>query len=267
MPSFSLISTVSHGTIKYLTNQLLYRDSPFSEFYSSRPEFFFIVSPRTYFHICLGFHDPEPVTFRINEQEMRYRVKQHPRTALMNLYNNVMFQTLFDFCLVEIFSRSAYYPWKETEEYQPFQKKTPMKRSQRISNSQSDNLMMVYARPKKTEDLGVGNAKYFSHFMFNLFKNKNRFVCSLLEDWSGGWGLLVIDMGYSMYTQVRELDADEMLNLYQHLIQMPNFESSNFVAEAEFTFEQDQALREDEIDELEMEAYRTNFWRKLNSQK
>ena len=78
---------------------------------------------------------------------------------------------------------------------------------------------------------------------------------------------MVIDMGYSMYTQVRELDADEMLNLYQHLIQMPNFESSNFVAEAEFTFEQDQALREDEIDELEMEAYRTNFWRKLNSQK
>jgi len=265
VPSFSLVSTISHGTIKHLISQLLYRDSPFSEFYSSRPEFFFIVSPRTYFHLCLGFHEPEPVTFRISEEEMRYRVNQHPRTALMNLYNNVMFQTLFDFCLVDIIPRSAYYPWKETEEYQPFQKKTPMRKAQRIANSQTDNLMMVYARPKRTEDLGIGDQKYFSHFMYNLFKNKKKFLCSLLEEWSGGWGLLVIDLGYSMYTQVGELDANEMVNLYQQLIQMPNFGSSNFVAEAEFTFEQ--SLMDDEIDETEMDAYRTNFWRKLNSQK
>ena len=206
MPSLSLISTISHGTLKYLTSQLLYRDSPFSEFYSSRPEFFFIVSARTYFHLCLGFHEPEPVNFRISEEEMRYRMKQQPRTAMMNLYNNVLFQTLFDFCLVEVIPRSAYYPWKENEDYRPFQKKKErkLKKSERIADSQTDNLMMIYARPKKTEDLGVGNQKYFSHFMYNLFKNKNKFVCSLLEDWSGGWGLLVIDMGYSMYTQVRK---------------------------------------------------------------
>ena len=206
VPSLSLISTISHGTLKYLTSQLLYRDSPFSEFYSSRPEFFFIVSARTYFHLCLGFHEPEPVNFRISEEEMRYRMKQQPRTAMMNLYNNVLFQTLFDFCLVEVIPRSAYYPWKENEDYRPFQKKKErkLKKSERIADSQTDNLMMIYARPKKTEDLGVGNQKYFSHFMYNLFKNKNKFVCSLLEDWSGGWGLLVIDMGYSMYTQVRK---------------------------------------------------------------
>ena len=52
----------------------------------------------------------EPTAFRINEEEMRYQVRQHQRTALMNLYNNVMVQTLFDFCLVEPFPRSAYYP-------------------------------------------------------------------------------------------------------------------------------------------------------------
>ena len=274
MPSLSLVSTISHGSIKHLINQLLYRDSPFSEFYSSSPEFFFIVSPRTYFHLCLGIHEPEPVTFRINEEEMRYRVNQNPRTAMFNLYNNVMFQMLFDFCLVEIIPRSAYYPWKEIEKYQPYhssrsenQNKAPIKKAQRIANSQTENLMMVYARPKRTEDLGIGNQKYFSHFMFNLYKSKNKFLCSLLEEWSGGWGLLAIDLGFSMYTQVRELDANHMVNLYQHLIQMPNFGSSNFVAEAEFTFEQSQSIREDEIDEDEMDAYRTNFWRKLNSQK
>ena len=36
------------------------------------------------------FHELVPTTFRINEVEMRYRVKQHPRTALLNLYNNMM---------------------------------------------------------------------------------------------------------------------------------------------------------------------------------
>ena len=64
---------------------------------------------------------------------------------------------------------------------------------------------------------------------------------------------------------MRDLDANEMVNLYQHLIQMPNFGTSNFVAEAEFTFEQ--SLIEEEIDETEMDAFRTNFWRNLNSQK
>ena len=165
------------------------------------------MNSRTYFHLCLGLHEPDPVTYRISEQEMRYRVKQMPKSNLMNLYNNVLFQTLFDFCLVDILPRSAYFPWKETEEYQPYQNKVPLKRSQKIQKAQSDNLMMVYARPKKTDDLDVGNPKYFSHFMFILFKNKNKFVCSLLEEWSGGWGLLIIDMGYSMYTQVHSYRA------------------------------------------------------------
>lgn len=61
---------------------------------------------------------------------------------------------------------------------------------------------------------------------------------------------------------MRDLDADEMVHLYQHILLMPNFGSSNFVAEAEFTFEQ--SLVEEEVDEDEMEAYRTNFWRKIN---
>ena len=63
VPSYSLVSTVSHGFLKYLTSKLLYRDDPFSEFYSSRPEFFFILPARTYFHLCLSTHNPEPVRY------------------------------------------------------------------------------------------------------------------------------------------------------------------------------------------------------------
>ena len=73
VPSYTLLSTVSHGFIKYLTSKLLYRDNPFSEFYSSRPEFFFIVPSRTYFHLSLSYHEPDPLRYKITEEEMRFR--------------------------------------------------------------------------------------------------------------------------------------------------------------------------------------------------
>ena len=47
-----------------------------------------------------------------------------------------------------------------------------MKRSERIVKANQENLMMLYVRPKKPEDINVGDPKYFSHFLFHLFKNK-----------------------------------------------------------------------------------------------
>ena len=86
-------------------------------------------------------------------------------------------------------------------------------------------------------------------------------MCSLLEEWSTGWGLLVIDLGYSTFTLVRDLNAEEICNLYQHLIQLPNFDNSNFIAEADFVFED--SFFDDEVDELEMEQYRVKFWKRI----
>ena len=135
---------------------------------------------------------------RITEEEMRFRIKQMPKKNLYNLYYNVLFQSFFDFCLVDVIPRTAYYPWKPAPSLSQYQ----MNRNPLLRDN-SDSLMMIYARPKKEEDMCVGNPKHLSHFLFNLFKNKNKNLCCLLEEWSGGWGLLVIDLGYTMFTQVQ----------------------------------------------------------------
>ena len=53
-----------------------------------------------------------------------------------------------------------------------------------------------------------------------------------------------------------------MIELYQQLIRLPNFESSNFVMEAEFTFE-NQWEEHNSLDD--MDEFRARFWRRVNS--
>ena len=61
---------------------------------------------------------------------------------------------------------------------------------------------------------------------------------------------------------MKDLDADQMIELYQQMIRLPNFESSNFVMEAEFTFE-NQWEEHNSMDD--MDEFRARFWRRVNS--
>ena len=118
----------------------------------------------------MSSHEPEPEFYRISEEGMRHRASLRQRTDLYHLYHNVLFQALFDFCLVNILPRSSYYPWKKyelTTDYRP-----KLKRAQMVYQANKDTLMMVYVRPKKPEDVDVGNPTYFSHFIFHLLRNK-----------------------------------------------------------------------------------------------
>ena len=179
VPSYSVVATASHGLIKYLNSRALFRDNPFGEFFSSRPEFFFIVPIRTYFHLCMSTHEPEPELYRISEEAMRHKVSELQRTDLYNLYHNVLFQALFDFCLVNVLPRSSYYPWKKYEQTSNHTPKPGSERAQMIYQANKDTLMMVFVRPKKPEDVNVGNPKYFSHFVFHLFRNKVRLLTEI----------------------------------------------------------------------------------------
>ena len=58
---------------------------------------------------------------RITEEEMRFRIKQMPKKNLYNLYYNVLFQSFFDFCLVDVIPRTAYYPWKPAPSLSQYQ--------------------------------------------------------------------------------------------------------------------------------------------------
>jgi len=260
VPSYSLVATVSHGYLKYLTRKLIHREDPFSEFYSCRPEFFFITPIRTYLHICLSGHEPDPVQFKISEEEMRFKLRDLPKRELFNLYNNVLFQCFFDFCLINMIPRNSYYPWKKNT-YNPFSRVS--KSGDRIIRTNQDNLMVMYVRPKKPEDLQIKNPKHFSHYLFILFKNKKKFLICLLEEWAGGWGLVAIDMGYTLYTLVQDLSSEEMMTVYQNISKMANFESSNLVMEASLMSQQHHEDIDDDSEDLEI--YRHEFWKRFNS--
>ena len=120
----------------------------------------------------MGVTDPEPVEGKVSEEHMRYLISEIPKKPLMNLYQNVIFQTFFDFCLVDVLPRSAYYPWKKNI-YKPFRRsKKSLTNAEKINEANQDNLMLLYVRPRKPEDVNVGNPKHFSYFLFTILKNK-----------------------------------------------------------------------------------------------
>ena len=119
----------------------------------------------------MGVIDPEPVEGRISEEDMSYIISEIPKKPLMNLYANVTFQTFFDFCLVDVLPRSAYYPWKKNI-YNPFNRRSKMSSVEKVHQANKDNLMLVYVRPKKPGEINVGNPKHFSYFIYTILKNK-----------------------------------------------------------------------------------------------
>ena len=134
LPSYTMVLTSTHAVVKYLTHRyvlgikattsssaLIYflprrlyqADSPLSEFYAARPEFFFIVTPRTFFHMHCGTGPPNGASTRkLSVEEMRENAANMKNQSALMLPNNVAFQLLFDFCLVDVIPRKAFFPWR-----------------------------------------------------------------------------------------------------------------------------------------------------------
>ena len=134
LPSYTMVLTSTHAVVKYLTHRyvlgikattssyeltilvprrLYQADSPLSEFYAARPEFFFIVTPRTFFHMHCGTGPPMGASTRkLSVEEMRENAANMKNQSALMLPNNVAFQLLFDFCLVDVIPRKAFFPWR-----------------------------------------------------------------------------------------------------------------------------------------------------------
>lgn len=262
VPSFTIVATATQGVVKYLTNRMLFRDNPFGEFYSSRPEFFFIVTARTYFHLCCGFSSAEPERIRVTEEEMRAKNKQFEKKINLTLHYNVLFQVLCDFCLVDYLPRKAFFPWKKHKRHNKQKMISNKARNDQLYEANQDRLMLIYVRPRKPAELGIGNPKYLDFFLAQILKSKRRKIVELFEDWSTGWGFVVVESGYTIISEVRDLDLDELMTLYKVLTAIPDFEHSNFVAEAA---DYHSAIHENAtISDQEMEQFRITYKRKMN---
>ena len=259
IPSYTLVSTASHGFVKHFNERLLYRDNPFGEFYSSRPELFLIVNARTYFHLCGGYNELSPVEDRMTDQEMDFLMSSLNRNPQHFLYQNILFQILFRFCLIDVIPRQAYYPWKKFT--MQSKTKSSLKKAGAVYAAHHDSLCLLYARPRTPEEVQIGNPRYFSHFLQRLLKNKQVRVVELLERWNGGWGVLVIDIGFTVFTKVNELQIGDMTTLYKVLIRTSDFEHSYFVEEAEITYRENNDYQ---VSDDEMESFKIHLSRKLS---
>ena len=88
---------------------------------------------------------------------------------------------------------------------------------------------------------------------------QNDFLCQVFEDWGKGWGIVILQCGFKFTSQVRDLEVKQIVDLYKIIIELPDFESSVFVAQAE-NANCDVAM--DDINESDMENYRIMFDRK-----
>ena len=137
VPSYTMVLTATHAVIKYLTHRYeslhsslkvspltlsllfsafrrLYQTrSPIGEFYAARPEFFFIVTPRTFFHMHCGVGPAQgSTTKKLSVEKMRENAVRLKNQSGLMLPNNIAFQLLFDFCLVDLIPRKAFFPWR-----------------------------------------------------------------------------------------------------------------------------------------------------------
>ena len=264
IPSFTLATTATHGFVKYLVSRMVHRNDPFGEFFASRPEFFLLMSARTYFHICCGIPSIKPVKHKLSEKDMRDIIKLVPRKYSLMMTYNVLFQIYFDFCLVDVVSKKSFFPWKSHTNYNKAPRLSEVRGFDKLYEDNHENMMVVYARPKTVEEVSISNPVYFEHFISRLLRTKGRRVVQLYEEWGSGWGYYVIQAGYTVMCQVDDMDLDDIRLLYDTLISIPDFEQSNFVAEANemYKINYEQHVHSD----LEMDQYRINFRRNMGGQ-
>jgi len=228
VPSYTIVLTATLAVIKYLTHRRLYQTrSPIGEFYAARPEFFFIVTPRTFFHMHCGAA-PLPSTERLSVEEMRENVFGAKNQNTLMTPKNIAFQLLFDFCLVDLIPRRAFFPWRPP----PKQKAKGGMRLARFEEHK-ENLMVVYARPKSEDEVNIGTPHHLGFFLSAMMKRKSSFLVATLESYCAGSGLPVVWAGYNIFTLISDLKPHQLFEVYQLLIASPDYATSSFVVQAD----------------------------------
>ena len=201
-PPFTIFGTVTDGFVKYLTYRLFERDSVHCEYHWCRPEFFFIVSHRSVWHMT--------------SCQTKATAKVRPRPF------DRFFQMVFDTTLVDKLPISSFFPWKES------------KRRQKVHRPEEDFLYLVKVRPKA--ETGVSpNASLQELFYYCnvLFRNpKTTRVIPQAEKWLPGVGADMVRAGFDVYDTPYYLSEADVLKTFNILADQPGFRQSAFPEQA-----------------------------------
>ena len=231
-PIYTLYLTATLGTIRYMVHQTLTRHSCISNDMSrGRPEFFFVVTPRTLNHLTMGtYHEKTPVK----------RLTSH---------RNVLFNLIFEYKVIQEIPRKSFFPW-------PKAKKKPkiiVSKNIELINS-DDNMYLIKARPKT--DIGIVNnfnfldksttedvpgppshwLEYFVHAI-TVESTTKRFL-PLLDKWHPSAalncvrkGLVPVYMTFGDFYDSIEV-SEKIIQIFNTLLAQENLPLSTFVAMA-----------------------------------
>jgi hypothetical protein len=212
-PSYTLFGTVTHGFIKYLSSQCLQSWSPevntsLLEFYQCRPEFFFLVSPRTMFHLTAK-----------------------PEKGRHQLYSslNVLFQILFESKVISHVPKKSFTPWR------PIRHRLSKMRISQDYYDLKDSFVLMHVRPRL--DIGLQskntfNAHEFEYFIKMLFRGNTRLI-PLVEKWVPDSGFDFVKSGVQMNAQTKDIWPNEVVPLFNILLAQKYYSLSSFVTSAQ----------------------------------
>ena len=173
-------------------------------FHQIRPEFFFMVSAKTYAHLCSPIG---PGTYRLRKP------------------NNYLFRILFDCEVISEFDDNIYMPWG-----------TVRKQKNKLYDLSKFYLLKV--RPKiniGVEDKETFQPNQLSHFVRILSTGKKiRKVIPTIEKYVPGAGYAMIrDHELSPMTEVNDIKVEQIMPLFYSLSRQKNFNLSGFITSAQ----------------------------------
>ena len=230
-PPYTLYGTVTHGLIKYIVQRCLQRKSFFSEFSRGRPEFFFVVSGRTWNH--LNTNKKNRVTY---------------------LHHNILFQILFDYETVMELPRASFVPWKKLASNAKTGKR-------KIYAESDDYFYLMKIRPKK--DIGLSEKakpEYLDFFVFNVYRNKVNRLIPMLEQWVPGSGLDFVKKGHKLHERASDLPLSRTVECLNLLAEREDFANSGFVSQCEiYQKSKFSGSNGDDIVQEKVEMFRQKF--------
>ncbi len=226
VPPFTVFGTVTDGFVKYIAMRTLrgyLEPEPQNEFYWGRHEFFFVVSWRTWHYI----NSPAAP----KESRARYR------------NSDALIQMLYNVTMVEALPKTSFFPWK-------IAKKTAKSKNAALFDDECDFdadefLYLVRLRPKVDFSLSPNatsdNLLYFLNELISKQKTlASQRIIPVAEQWVRGIGMDYIRAGYGLYDTVLDVDVDDLVKLFNMLVDHPDFARSGFPHQAERFFRQRQ---------------------------
>ena len=228
IPSYTLFTTCAHGLAKSLSFKCLeawsqQHDVTNHMFDNQRPEFYMLVSKRTFAHLTFDLN----ATGNGNLRRAKF---------------NHIFRALFDLQPIETFPMKAFLPWHRLS----VPKHMSGSNLGKIYDEQADTLFLVKVRPK----LVVGFEKEFNpyHFLYMIIilsrAGNNKLIPnfeSLLPDI--GYDL-IIKGGYKMKSTMKDVHPEHLVPLFNLLQSQKNYKNSGFTTAADLWGEDEQETAE-----------------------